>query len=73
MNFESVVALVTGASRSIGAAIAERLASEGDNVAVGYESDRDAASQVVDAHFARRLKHQRPPGRLRSSFTRTTE
>jgi len=42
-------ALITGASRGIGRAIAERFASEGANVAINYASNADAASEVADA------------------------
>ncbi|MGH8627052.1 MAG: SDR family NAD(P)-dependent oxidoreductase [Gammaproteobacteria bacterium] len=40
-------ALVTGGSRGIGAAIAERLAQEGADVAITYTKSADAAEKVV--------------------------
>ncbi len=47
------VALVTGASRGIGAAIAASLADAGFDVAVGYARDADGAAATVDAVTAR--------------------
>jgi len=42
-------ALVTGASRGIGAAIAKALAAEGADVAITYEKSTEAAAEVVSA------------------------
>jgi 3-oxoacyl-[acyl-carrier protein] reductase len=48
-RFEGKAALVTGASRGIGRAIALRLAGEGANVVVNYNTRADAATSVADA------------------------
>jgi 3-oxoacyl-[acyl-carrier protein] reductase len=41
------VALITGASRGIGAGVARRFASAGMRVAIGYQASRDAADSLA--------------------------
>jgi len=49
MKLENKVAIVTGASKGIGAAIAKNFAAEGAKVVVNYAQSKESADQVVKA------------------------
>ena len=72
-------ALVTGGSRSIGAAIAKRLAADGAAVALTYSSSPDRAAQVVaeiEAAGGRALAIEADAGNpdaVRAAVTQTVE
>ena len=48
-RFSNKIAVVTGASKGIGAGVAKRLAAEGASVVVNYASDKSGAERVVAA------------------------
>ncbi len=58
-------AVVTGASKGIGAAIAKGLAKAGAKVVVNYASSREGADKVVAEITGRRRPGHRGQGRRR--------
>jgi len=62
-TLDGKVAIVTGSSRGIGRAIAERFAADGASVVVNYNRSADEAQDVV--------ARSRPKAARRSQFRQT--
>lgn len=78
-SLQGKVAIVTGSSRGIGRAIAERLGRDGANVVITYAGNRDKAEEVVraiEAGGSRAIAHQldvRNLEEIRALFEKTTQ
>ena len=62
-KLDGKVAVVTGASKGIGAGIAKHLAAEGAAVVVNYSSSKEGADRVVDEIAKQDGKAIRHPSR----------
>ncbi len=65
-KLEGKIALITGGSRGIGAAIAKRLAADGANVAITYTKGADAAASAERRSRFRLMPPMPKPSRRRS-------
>ncbi|NJM73248.1 MAG: glucose 1-dehydrogenase [Scytonema sp. RU_4_4] len=78
-SLQGKVAIITGSSRGIGRAIAERLGRDGANVVITYAGNRDKAQEVVraiEAAGSQAIAYQvdvRKLEEIRALFEKTTQ